>query len=32
MKTADVKDENDSLKIAARIILTEISVVNFDCQ
>ena len=32
MKTADIKDENDNLKIAIRIILTETSVVNFDCQ
>ena len=32
MKTADVKDENDDLKIAVRIILTETSIVNFNCQ
>ena len=32
MKTADVKDKNDSLKIAARIISIKISVVNFNHQ
>ena len=32
MKTMNVKNENDSLKIAVRIILTETLVVNFNCQ
>ena len=32
MKTVNMKDENDNLKIATRIILTEILVVNFNHQ
>ena len=32
MKTANMKSENNNLKIAARIILTKISIMNFDYQ
>ena len=32
MKTADVKDKNNDLKIAKKIIFIKTFIVNFNCQ